>query len=270
MASENLRRAVAIVFKHEGGYTDNPKDPGNWTGGKIGVGRLVGTNMGIAAPTLAAYRRREVTALDMRTLTRAEADRIISGQYWITAGCDSAPHGCDLSLFDTSVNSGPGRAKAIGRKAGDMRASPVDWIKRYSRERLSFMRGLRAWQTFGRGWSRRVADIEATSIRWAVAALGGSASRTLAEEARNSEAASRKQGTQAATIGTGGAVTGGSATQVEQAASAPLWVWGAVIVIVVVPTAYLAWRAMQQGERAKAMRAEMVQPADEMTGGAID
>lgn len=44
-----------VVFErlmpHEGGFQCDPKDRGNWTGGRVGVGELKGTNRGIAAMT---------------------------------------------------------------------------------------------------------------------------------------------------------------------------------------------------------------------------
>ena len=41
----------ARLIGHEGGYSADPKDPGNWTGGRPGVGKLLGTKYGIAANT---------------------------------------------------------------------------------------------------------------------------------------------------------------------------------------------------------------------------
>jgi len=38
-----------FVVGSEGGFTDNPADPGNWTGGKIGAGECRGTRFGISA-----------------------------------------------------------------------------------------------------------------------------------------------------------------------------------------------------------------------------
>jgi hypothetical protein len=49
MAQENEDRILEGPIAHEGGYSNDPDDPGNWTGGKVGVGRLLGTKFGIAA-----------------------------------------------------------------------------------------------------------------------------------------------------------------------------------------------------------------------------
>ncbi|RYC28946.1 hypothetical protein D3273_26555 [Lichenibacterium minor] len=51
MATEDeFRRAVLpFTLHHEGGSSVDPRDPGNWTGGKRGRGKLVGTKYGIPA-----------------------------------------------------------------------------------------------------------------------------------------------------------------------------------------------------------------------------
>ncbi|WMX17483.1 glycosyl hydrolase 108 family protein [Aureispira sp. CCB-E] len=64
------------------GYQNHPQDPGNYTGGKIGVGIQAGTNMSIAAPTLSNWRGHPVTAAEMQTLTEQEALQIYRQNYW--------------------------------------------------------------------------------------------------------------------------------------------------------------------------------------------
>ena len=58
-------QAFAAVIGHEGGYTSDARDPGNWTGGAVGQGACKGTQWGISA---AAY-----PALDIAGLTPAAA-----------------------------------------------------------------------------------------------------------------------------------------------------------------------------------------------------
>ena len=58
---DNAFRAVIGV---EGGYTANPLDPGNWTGGKCRIGQCNGTKYGISA---ASYPSLNIAGL---TLTR--------------------------------------------------------------------------------------------------------------------------------------------------------------------------------------------------------
>ena len=99
--------AHRLVARAEGGYQRDPRDPGNWTGGRVNRGALVGTRYGIAAPTLRAWRRAEITAADMETLPEAEAVAIFRRHYWDALGLEALPDQplADL-LYDGAVNQG--------------------------------------------------------------------------------------------------------------------------------------------------------------------
>ena len=60
---DNFERCFAFTLGAEGGYSNNPADPGNWTGGAVGNGELRGTNFGISA---SAYPQ-----LDIANLTQS-------------------------------------------------------------------------------------------------------------------------------------------------------------------------------------------------------
>lgn len=66
----------------EDGYQNVDWDPGNYTGGKIGVGIQAGTNMSISAPILSDWRGHEVTKAEMQALTKKEALEIYKVKYW--------------------------------------------------------------------------------------------------------------------------------------------------------------------------------------------
>src|SRR5438270_5735304 len=78
-AMDAFEQAFAFVIGHEGGYSAGPTDPGNWTGGRCGLGECRGTNWGISA---AAYPQ-----LDIRALTQAQAAEIYRRDYWDRPGC---------------------------------------------------------------------------------------------------------------------------------------------------------------------------------------
>lgn len=82
----DFKAAQEHVKKVEGGYTDDPDDNGNWTGGKIGLGELIGTNWGISAPTLATELKRvggnPPTASTMKNLEYASAVAIYKRNFW--------------------------------------------------------------------------------------------------------------------------------------------------------------------------------------------
>ncbi len=121
MAKGNFQPALADVLVHEGGYTADPRDPGNWTGGKRGVGLLKGTKKGISA---AAFPH-----LEIKNLTDSQIADIYHGKYWVPIRGDDLPAGVDLSAMDYGVNSGVSRsAKDLQRVLGvdvDGRVGPV-------------------------------------------------------------------------------------------------------------------------------------------------
>jgi lysozyme family protein len=63
----NFDRVFDIVVGHEGGFTANPADCGNWTGGVIGTGTCRGTRFGISA---AAYPDLDIANILIRQNAR--------------------------------------------------------------------------------------------------------------------------------------------------------------------------------------------------------
>lgn len=171
MARETLSEALTLMFGHEGGYSNNPKDPGG------------PTKYGITHKTLAAHRgEKSVTAEQVKALGLAEATEIYRKSYWIQSGGDLLPVGIDYMVFDTGVNSGPSKAVkmlqgVVGVTAdGVIGARTVDAVKRYqggyaglikaySAARLKFMRSLTTWGEFGKGWTKRVNEVQANALR---------------------------------------------------------------------------------------------------------
>ncbi|MBO1361450.1 hypothetical protein J2D73_16820 [Acetobacter sacchari] len=103
MTATNLQPCLSFTLTEEGGYQRLSGDPGNWY-----RGRLIGTNMGISAVTLAAWLRRGVEISDMRDLTVETASAIYRQNYWQEVRGDTLPSGLDLMGFDYGVNAGVG------------------------------------------------------------------------------------------------------------------------------------------------------------------
>lgn len=95
-----FQTALGFTLLQEGGFQNAHDDPGNWTGGAVGAGQLVGTNFGISA---AAY-----PTLDIPNLTLAEATAIYQRDYWNAIDGDNLPTSIAIVTFDAAVNSGPG------------------------------------------------------------------------------------------------------------------------------------------------------------------
>ena len=138
--------------------------------------------MGITIGTLSQWRGRKVTKAEVKALTRDEAALIYRRNYWDKVRGDDLPAGLDLVAFDGAVNSGVSRGakwlQAALEVQPDGKIGPItvsaanladadDVIHRALDARLTFLRGLRTWATFGRGWQRRVDEVRATALRMA-------------------------------------------------------------------------------------------------------
>ena len=156
-------RAFGIVVGQEGGYTQDPADPGNWTGGGPGRGACRGTRWGISA---AAY-----PALDIAGLLLADARAIYRRDYWDRVGGDALPAPLALLVFDAAVNNGVGRAVRWLQGAAGVAADgvpgpvtlaavrarpPLALCAEVQAQRMVFMAALPAWPHFGLGWARRL------------------------------------------------------------------------------------------------------------------
>ena len=118
MPKPTVESIIDTIIKHEGGYSNDKKDDGNYLEGKVG-GTFVGTNFGIAAPTLAKHRGKPVTADDMYFLTEDEAREIYRKQYVAPVLKLNPPPEAIPQMVDMWVNHGPGRAaKLIQRTVG--------------------------------------------------------------------------------------------------------------------------------------------------------
>jgi lysozyme family protein len=167
MTASSYDEALRRLLAHEGGYSNHPSDPGGPT--KFGI-------------TLAVYRetvKPRAAAADVKAMTVEEAKAIYRSRYWDAQRCDELPAGVDYAVFDYGVNSGIGRAvKALQRIAGvaqdgalgpvtlaAVRASDAKTIvTRLCDERLRFLRALKTWGVFGKGWARRVAEVRAAAL----------------------------------------------------------------------------------------------------------
>jgi len=156
--------AFERLIGHEAGYSDDSRDPGNWTGGRIGVGGLKGTKFGIAANTY--------PDLDIKSLTLDQAKAIYYRDWWLKIGADELDPAIVFQVWDFAVNAGMGTAKrALQRAVGvadDGKVGPLtlaavkamsvtDVLLRFNAQRLRFYTSLSSWPTYGKGWARRVA-----------------------------------------------------------------------------------------------------------------
>ena len=258
MATGNLPSCLAITLPHEGLWSDHPDDPGG------------ATMKGI---TLATYRNwlPSATKLQLRNISNSEVEMIYRDGFWRPIKGDQLPAGVDAAVFDYGVNSGPPRAiKDMQRVLGvvaDGAIGPATLTKLRIADgkrviqglcgrRLSFMQSLKIWSTFKRGWSRRVADVEARAVAmWLKAhtSMGaGLISAELTDEAVKADKTAKAQKTSAQTTTGGGVAAGGADTYAN--GSIDWLLVGGVAAIVVIAVVILAVQATKNRERANAYR----------------
>lgn len=210
----NFDGVLSFVLAHEGGYVDHPRDPGG------------ATNMGITLATLRDWRGKAA----VKALTAKEAGDIYRARYWRPVRGDDLPAGVDLSAMDYGVNSGPARAALNARH-------PAEVVKAHCARRLGFVRSLAIWGAFGKGWSRRIAEVEATGLSW-----------VLAPGELETEAKAAKD--KAVAQGGGAVVTTGGGFALPDLSGLPWWLIAGATALIVAP---LIIRTIVNAQRAQAL-----------------
>ena len=172
MAAENYQKCLAMILHHEGGYVNHPKDPGGMT------------NLGVTKRVYEDWVGYSVSEHTMQNLTEEDVAPIYKKNYWDRIKADELPSGLDLCVFDFGVNAGTGRAAkylqnligtvadgGIGPNTLRALANYVDSegvesaIKNYQAERQSYYEKLKTFETFGRGWTRRVEETTESALK---------------------------------------------------------------------------------------------------------
>ena len=164
---ETWQDALAHVLKSEGGYVNHPSDPG---------GR---TNLGVTQRVWEEWVKHDVDEKQMRELTPDMVAPLYQEKYWQRVKGDELPAGIDYCVFDASVNSGVGRAsKWLQEVCGTqpdgvigpmtLRVAqaivPTDLVNMYCDKRLAFLKELKTWDVFGKGWERRVEEVRSHAL----------------------------------------------------------------------------------------------------------
>lgn len=166
----NFEDCLARVLASEGGFVNNPKDPGGMT------------NLGCTKVVWEEFVGHPVSEADMRALTPDKVAPLYRRKYWDKVSGDQLPKGLDYAVFDAAINSGPGRAaKWLQQAVGTLQdgaigpgtlaavaTKPVQTlIAQYNDTRLQFLESLPTWGTFGKGWGNRIAHVQSTASQLA-------------------------------------------------------------------------------------------------------
>ena len=170
MSADRFAPALAIVLGFEGGFVDDPHDPGG------------ATCYGVTLDTLSAWRGHRCSVQDVRSLTHQETAPLYRAHYWNGVQADALQPGVDLVVFDGAVNQGVGGItrilqEAVGVEAdgalGPLTLKAVS--SRYASEVIAAVQAARiasyrkdaGFARFGTGWLRRVNSVAATALSWA-------------------------------------------------------------------------------------------------------
>jgi len=160
--TDMFEACLAFTLGEEGGYVDNPADPGR------------ATNMGI---TLATYREwsdnPDLGPTQVQDITARTARAIYRSLYWNPLRADALPRGVDLSVFDMGVNAGNWRSARLLQRALGFTGDQVDGcigpetlgaaarldaralVNDLATRQADFYRSLADYDIFGAGWLNR-------------------------------------------------------------------------------------------------------------------
>jgi peptidoglycan LD-endopeptidase CwlK len=172
-----FERAQAIVKIYEGGFTDNPADPGG------------PTNWGITHTTLAQWRNVDsVTAAQVEAMSYQEAKDIYFARYWSRMKCGAMPGPLALAVYNVGLHSGVKTGATFLQEAlnaegagletdGDIGSLTLAQISRFDLSQTltrvidSYEARLRAhprFDVFGKGFMSRIALLRAETSKWLV------------------------------------------------------------------------------------------------------
>lgn len=128
-------RAFELVIGSEGGYVNDPRDPGGET--KYGISKRAYPN------------------LDIANLQLADAQTIYYRDYWCRLNLDSRPWDIALSVFDSAVNMGDGEAEHLLPEALRWPNPATELLA----QRALLYTTRPGFPTYGLGWLRRITSM---------------------------------------------------------------------------------------------------------------
>ena len=164
---ENFTKSLQMLLVHEGGFVNDPKDPG-------GI-----TNLGVTKAVYEKYVGHPVDEATMRGLTHEDVAPIYKMLYWDRIHGDNLPNGLDYAMFDCAVNSGVSRSVSFLQRILSLKADGVmgpetleqvgkakidELIKQFDTERQRFLEGLDTFPHFGKGWTARISQVTTQAL----------------------------------------------------------------------------------------------------------
>ena len=179
----DFTKAHAFVARMEGGFVDDPADPGGTTNHGVSLRFLKAQGLDVGD----IDGDGDIDADDIRALTPELAAGVLRRAFWDVFPLDAVPAPLALAVYDTAVNMGVGQAKRLTQKAlfieADGRWGPLTWaaikscsdpkaaalamVERRRERYAALVRNNTALEKFSRGWENRMKALE-KEIRSAV------------------------------------------------------------------------------------------------------
>lgn len=272
-------RALPVVLVYEGGYVNDPRDPGG------------ATMKGVTQRVYDAFRdRKKLPRRPVKQILESEIHDIYKAQYWDAVQGDKLREGVGLVLFDGAVNSGPKQSikwlqRALGLNAdgvlgGVTLQAAMDvadddaLIAKVIARRELFLRSLKTFAHFGKGWMSRITKLKVTGQAWAVGSVGpshafiaGAQTKAVIEDAKVPKGKAVADGATGAGIGSGGLSVTVSQLQEQLTpfSMAGDWIGKLVVALAVLSAvltvgglAYRWWASRNKAKLADALDAPMM------------
>ena len=162
----NFPEALVHTLQFEGGWSNNPNDPGG------------ATMKGITQHTYNQYLGRPASQDELRNISDADVAAIYRKRYWDECLGDALADGLDFALFDAAVNTGPREASRLLQRIVGVPADGVlgpksvaavneyiaaqglpKLIDAYTEARQAYYRLLPTYVHFGEGWRKRTDEV---------------------------------------------------------------------------------------------------------------
>lgn len=170
--NSNFEQCLKHLLVHEGGFVNDSRDNGGMT------------NLGVTIRIWEEWVGHPVSEKEMRSLTPMMVGPLYKRKYWDACHADELPSGLDYAVFDCAVNSGVGRAikllqACVGAEPdGGYGSITSALVKKQSSDlfrlidlfcarRLEFLSHLKSFPVFGKGWSKRVFEVESVALKMA-------------------------------------------------------------------------------------------------------
>ena len=147
-------KAFQLTVGLEGGYSNNPADPGLET--KYGISK------------------RSYPSVDIKSLTLEQAQAIYRRDYWQAASCERMPPKIAIAVFDAAVHHGPKTAVKLLQRAlrvaddgeygrithGTLQSRDTnETLDLLLAQRAIYLTTCPAWPTYKLGWLKRLFNL---------------------------------------------------------------------------------------------------------------